>query len=124
MVETGTREQRRFRRYELRLPLEVVRAGSYRSGNSGETRNLSSGGVLFTAHSGMEVGEPIEYMITLHTGPGVNVLLHCRGKVVRLDQERKETEAPSNSSVAVAATLERYEFVRRSPHRTPILAHA
>jgi hypothetical protein len=52
----------------------------------------------------MRIGEAVEYMITLpstaergHT----KVRLHCLGKVVRCSPE-----------TGVAATLERYEFVR------------
>jgi hypothetical protein len=110
MTETLLREQRRFRRFELKLPVEVVRTGARRMSGPGETRNLSSGGVLFTLRSPMEVGEPIEYFITLPTGSGseADVRLLCRGKVVRLEQP-KRTPEPS----AVAATLERYEFIRR-----------
>ena len=69
----------------------------------GETRNVSSAGVLFRSGATLRIGEPVEYLITLPTtpSPGVNTRLRCVGKVVRF---AKETE--------VAATLERYEFVR------------
>jgi len=111
MSEILLREQRKFRRFELKLPVEVVRTGSRRMSGPGETLNLSSGGVLFTAGSKMEVGEPIEYFITLPTGSGseADVRLLCRGKVVRLVRRDAEPEP-----VAVAATLERYEFIRRA----------
>lgn len=97
-------EQRRTRRYDLALPLELVRAGSKRLCNTLETKNLSSGGVLFIEPSeNLEIGEPVEYYISLPVpalaGP---VRLRCVGKVVRRDHPRG----------AVAATLERYEFVR------------
>lgn len=70
----------------------------------GETRNVSSGGVLLTDPSEpMEVGQPIEYMISLPTGRDTGeVRLRCMGKVVRHDEDQN----------AVAVTLERYEFVR------------
>ncbi len=112
MSESPVHEQRKYRRYELKLPLEVVRTGSRRISRPGETRNLSSGGVLFTANSEVAVGEPIEYRITLNTSPGVDVRLHCKGKVVRLDAPAGVDGAPG-SALAVAATLERYEFVRQ-----------
>jgi hypothetical protein len=78
----------------------------------GETRNLSSGGVLFTADAKMEVGDPIEYLITLptetdHAGP---VRLRCMGKVLRLEPRGDET--PRDHAGTVAATVERYEFIR------------
>ena len=68
-----------------------------------ETANVSSGGVLFRTGLEMKVGWPLEFMLTLAPamGPREAVQLRCLGKVVR----RAETEA-------VAATIERYEFVR------------
>ena len=97
-------EQRRAQRFELKLPLELIRKGSQPLSEHGETRNLSSVGVLFAAASNLRIGEAVEYMITL---PSVTertdnkVRLHCLGKVVRFSPE-----------TGVAATLERYEFVR------------
>ncbi|WP_323745122.1 PilZ domain-containing protein [Paludibaculum fermentans] len=101
---TTVSEQRRSRRFELKLPLELVRAGSRRISHIGETRNVSSGGVLFNDPAEpIELGQPIEYMISLPTGKSMgDVRIRCMGKVVRRDGE----------SQALAATLERYEFVR------------
>jgi hypothetical protein len=111
MSETFLREQRKFRRFKLKLPVEVIRKGARRLSRPGETRNLSSGGVLFTVQSEMEVGEQIEYLITLPTGSGSDedVRLRCKGKVVRLERPNGDP-----ARVSVAATLERYEFIRQS----------
>ena len=51
----------------------------------------------------MEVGSPVEYTLTLAPamGPRKAVRLHCLGKVVR-----------HAAAETVAATIERYEFVR------------
>ena len=98
-------EQRKSKRFELKLPVELTRAGSRRISRFGETRNLSSGGVLFTDPvEPIDVGQPIEYLISLPTGGKTfgEVRLRCMGKVVRRDAEQQ----------ALAATLERYEFVR------------
>lgn len=96
-------EQRKAQRFELKLPLELIRKGSQKLSERGETRNLSSVGVLFEADSTLRIGEAVEYMITLPSSPdhGDKVRLHCLGKVVRCSPE-----------TGVAATLERYEFVR------------
>jgi PilZ domain len=97
-------EQRKSRRFDLRLPFELLRSGSRPLSERGETRNLSSVGVLFHSDASLRIGEPVEYMITLPSKPGpadAGVRIHCLGKVVRFT---KSTE--------VAATLERYEFVR------------
>ena len=96
-------EQRKNQRFELRLPFEIIRAGA-KIKTTGETKNVSSSGVLFTSAAPVEVGEPIEYMITFPKPPGshIEVRLRCVGKVLRGDQQTN-----------FAATLERYEFVRR-----------
>jgi PilZ domain len=95
-------EQRKNQRFELRLPFEIIR-GEARLKAAGETKNVSSSGVLFTSESPVEVGEPIEYLITFPKPPGSKseVRLRCVGKVLRNDIE-----------ATFAATLERYEFIR------------
>jgi hypothetical protein len=97
-------DHRKTRRFELRLPVELTRAGSRRLSHFGETCNVSSNGVLFTNVSEpVEIGTPVEYMISLPTGrTGGEVRLRCMGKVVRRD----------DAHGAMAATLERYEFIR------------
>ena len=102
-------EQRRTRRFKLQLPLSITRSGSVRVTVSGQTRNISSSGVLFTSEREPDLGGPIEYMIVLnHEGPQP-VTLRCMGKVLRAEP----MYANGNSaSFQVAATLERYEFLR------------
>jgi len=108
-------EQRRAKRFELELPLEIVRAGSERVSEVGTTRNISSGGVLFVSMKGLEIGGPVEYVVTLTSGSGGVVNLRCMGKVLRLEKKAPEDTA---EPVAVAISLERYEFMRSNgqPH--------
>ena len=96
-------EQRKARRFDLKLPFELVRSGSAPLSQHTETKNLSSAGVLFQCEAELHIGEPVEYVITLPTSPdaGELVRLHCIGKVVRFARKAE-----------IAATLERYEFVR------------
>jgi hypothetical protein len=97
-------EQRKHQRFNLRLPFQIVGSGkSVKS--TGETQNVSSAGVLFTAKAPVAIGEPIEYVITFPKAPGARseVRLRCVGKVVREDTD-----------LGFAATLERYEFQRLS----------
>jgi hypothetical protein len=98
-------EQRKNQRFDLRLPFEIV-AGGAKTKSKGETRNVSSCGVLFMSKTPVEIGASIEYMITLPKAPGTrsDVRLRCIGKVVRSEQQSR-----------FAATLERYEFVRQRP---------
>lgn len=104
-------EQRKTKRFELKLPLEVVRRSFQPVSSPGTTKNLSAGGVLFAASIDVEIGDPIEYIITFptHSINGGSVNLRCLGKVVRI--EACESSGASGETV-VAATLERYEFVR------------
>ena len=95
-------EQRKNQRFELKLPIELIRSGAGAK-PAGETRNVSSAGVLFTSAVPVEVGEAIEYYITFPKASGSRseVKLRCVGKVLRNDPE-----------ATFAATLERYEFLR------------
>lgn len=104
-------EQRRTRRFQLELPLSIIRAGTERVTMAGLTRNISSCGVLFTAGNEPDLGGPIEYIITLnHEGPQP-VNLRCVGKVLRAERTHFAAEA-GLKAYQIAATLERYEFVR------------
>ena len=109
-------EQRRAKRFELELPLEIVRAGSEKVSETGTTRNISSGGVLFITARELEVGGPVEYVVTLTSGNGGIVNLRCMGKVLRLQKTAAEDAA--DPAVGVAISLERYEFLRSNgqPH--------
>jgi hypothetical protein len=97
-------EKRKNQRFDLRLPLQVVGSGASKK-TKGETKNMSSSGVLFTSAEPVPVGEPIEYVITFPKAPGTRseVRLRCVGTVLREDADS-----------TFATTLERYEFVRHS----------
>jgi hypothetical protein len=99
-------EQRRTRRFTLQLPLAITRSGAERITVSGLTKNISSSGVLFTSAREPDLGGPIEYIITLNAQSPQLVNIRCVGKVVRAER------GPVGSAFQVAATLERYEFVR------------
>lgn len=107
-------EQRKNQRFELKLPIELVRAGGDTVPQIGETRNLSSGGVLFTSNGKLQKGDPIEYLVTLPTGGDDSGLrLRCMGKVVRVDEREALEAGTSRFPFSIAATLERHEFLRR-----------
>jgi hypothetical protein len=96
------RERRKSQRFELTLPLELIRNGSKRVSVMCETKNLSSLGVLFQTSRGVKLGPQVEYLITLpirHQADAVR--LHCVGRIIR---RANDTE--------FAATLERHEFIR------------
>ena len=103
-------EQRRTKRFEMELPVEIIRTGSDQVSETGTTRNISSGGILFVGEKAIEIDSPVEYVVTLASGNNGTVNLRCMGKVLRL--EEFATEEPEAPSVVVAVSLERYEFQR------------
>lgn len=107
-------DQRKSKRFEMRLPLQILRHGAEAIDSPGETMNVSSGGILFKSAVELEVGAPIEYVITLERGENGDapVQIHCVGKVVRRHRSPGDLAEVPRSGVAMAATLERYEFVR------------
>jgi len=94
----------------MELPLAITRAGTERAVHPGVTKNISSSGVLFTAGAQPDLGGPIEYIITLNFEGTQSVNLRCVGKVLR--SERALGTSDARRSFQIAATLERYEFVR------------
>ena len=73
----------------------------------GQTRNISSSGVLFFTDGEPDPGRPIEYVITLNHDATQSVNIRCMGKVLRSHPEPGE-----RPGYQIAATLERYEFIR------------
>ena len=104
-------EQRRTRRFQLNLPLSITRSGPDRVALAGCTKNISSSGVLFTTEREPDLGGPIEYIITLNHEGAPSVNLRCMGKVLRAVRVPSETDQ-QRLAFQIAATLERYEFVR------------
>jgi hypothetical protein len=103
-------EQRRTRRFKLQLPLAITRAGAERITLAGLTSNISSNGVLFTTEREPDLGGPIEYVITLNSDDSQPVNLRCIGKILRAERASGGADVPK--AYQIAATLERYEFVR------------
>jgi len=116
-------EQRRSRRFEIRLPVKIVRRGLPPFSGSGETRNMCSRGVLLVCDAAVEIGQSVEYVITLAAGLRAPwpVNLRCLGKVLRFESGCPEAEDP-NRPFRVAASIERYEFVRVEPEAGPVMA--
>ena len=73
------------------------------------TSNISSSGILFTSDAEPDIGGSIEYVVTLNSGRGGPVSIRCIGKVVRAEKMAMPLDT---DRYQVAATLDRYEFVR------------
>ncbi len=80
-------EQRRAPRFDIRLPLRLLRVGTQflTRALETETKNLSSLGVLFRNDAQIRVGEPIEYIITMpgKQGESPGTSMRCLVKVFR-----------------------------------------
>jgi hypothetical protein len=105
------------RRYTDRFPLENALRYKLQEGNqagTGQTLNMSSGGILFTAESRLPVGEQIEVSVEwpaqLNARCGLKLV--ALGKVVR-----------STTDVA-AVRIEKYDFRTRATAKAPAVVTA
>lgn len=106
-------EQRKTQRFALKLPIELLKTGADDLPRIGELRNLSSGGVLFTADAALQRGQAIEYLVTLPSqGQQHELRLRCIGKVVRVDERPTPDSNAEGFPYTIAVTLERHEFLR------------
>ena len=104
-------EARTGKRFPLELPIKIHKAqeGDQHSGTTG---NLSAAGVYIRADAALEVGANVEFEIALPpevTGAKENVIVQCRGRVVRTDEP-----APGSNTEArgVACVIDSYDFIR------------
>ena len=105
-------EKRRAKRFPMRLPV-AVKADQHKTDRQVvETRDVSSSGVYFDFSGPLEVGSAVEFLLTLPEPitKGSPVRIRCIGKVVRIDK----APAGNPGHLGVAATIERYEFVREA----------
>ena len=108
-------EARTGKRFPLQLPIKIHKEDTAGDARSGMTGNLSAAGVYIRADAALEVGSPVEFEITLPpevTGAKDNVVIQCRGRVVRTDEPNASAE--SGDSRGVACVIDSYEFVRNS----------
>ena len=105
-------EKRRAKRFPMRLPVAVKAEQQKLQEQEVETRDVSSSGVYFEFAAPLEVGSSLEFLLTLPEPitKGNPVRIRCVGKVVRVDRD----SSIEKEHAGVAATIERYEFVRES----------
>ena len=105
-------EKRRAKRFPMRLPVAVKADQQKLDRLMVETRDVSSSGVYFEFGGPLDVGTSLEFLLTLPEPitKGSPVRIRCIGKVVRVDKDPQAAKG----HVGVAATIERYEFVRES----------
>ena len=97
-------EARTGKRFPLELPIKIhgVDQGSV-------TGNMSAAGVYIRGNAALDVGSSVEFEIALPpelTGGNENVIVQCRGRVVRKD-------GGGNEAQGVACVIDTYDFVRQ-----------
>ena len=107
-------DARTGKRFPLELPIKIHKEAE--SGeHSGVTGNLSAAGVYIRADASLEIGSNVEFEITLPpevTGAKENVVVQCRGRVVRTDEPASGSKPAEGRGVA--CVIDSYEFVRNS----------
>ncbi len=107
-------EARTGKRFPLELPIKIHKQDTAGESN-GVTGNLSAAGVYIRADAALDVGSPVEFEIALPpemTGAKENVVIQCRGRVVRTDEPASGSQSPD--ARGVACVIDSYEFVRNS----------
>jgi hypothetical protein len=89
IMQNTVSDRRLTARYTVRVPITVMQVGT------GSTLDMSASGIGFLIDGLIEPGLPIEFELAL---AGTEVLLHCDGRVVRV-----EKRGPTNFT---AATIE------------------
>jgi hypothetical protein len=92
-------------RFPLKLPVSFHATNGQ---HAGETRNISANGVLFQIDSDMPLGSAVEFTIAMPAevlGSPADVMVNCRGRVVRCFEE--------NNHRWVGVVIDEYGFERR-----------
>ena len=93
-------------RFPLSLPVELSEDKHHEE--PAVTRNVSANGVLLELSGPLDVGEELDFHLRMPgsvLGTPQDVLVHCRGRVVRC--------SISQSHYQAAATIDEYHFVEQ-----------
>ena len=108
-IPSSFNEGRKSLRFNLALPVTIVRIGGRAVDLPGRTRNLSSRGAYLAVDADIAPDSPIEFVVALDASREVQ--LRCQGRVTRI--EILET----SGHIGVAAAVLRSRFIRES--KTP-----
>ena len=99
-------ERREARRFNMNLPMRVLSREAKGQELVAHTRDLSYRGLYFLAEADFEVGNEIEFVITLpqQVTQSGDVHIRCQGEIVRV-------ESTESGRVGIAAKIARYEFI-------------
>lgn len=104
-------EKRSMKRFSLDLPISVKYLDNNRSEVAGRTRDVSSRGIYMFVAAPMAQGAAIEFVMTLPSEITLTepVRVHCRGRILRVEQTAQEDGVAVAQGVAVA--IDKYDFV-------------
>jgi PilZ domain len=99
-------ERREARRFTMSLPMRVLPREAKGHELEAQTRDVSYRGLYFLTAANFEIGNEIEFVITLpqQVTQSGDVNIRCLGEVVRI-------EPTENGKVGIAAKIARYEFM-------------
>ena len=99
-------DRREARRFTMSLPMRVLARDAHSAELKAQTRDVSYRGLYFLSEARFEVGNEIEFVLTLpqHISRNGEVDIRCHGQVIRV-------ETASNGNRGIAAKIERYEFM-------------
>lgn len=99
-------ERREARRFNMNLPLRVLPREAKGRELNAQTRDLSYQGLYFLAEADFQVGNDIDFVITLpqQVTQSGDVNIRCQGTIVRV-------ETMENGRTGIAAKIARYEFI-------------
>jgi hypothetical protein len=109
-------EARTGKRFPLELPIKIHKADEGVQA-SGVTGDLSAAGVYIRVDAALEVGSNVEFEIVLPpevTGAKENVLVQCKGRVVRTDEPATGGDSANPEARGVACVIDSYDFVRHT----------
>jgi len=106
LVMSDGSERREARRFNMSLPLRVLPGEDKGRELSAHTRDLSYRGLYFLVEADFEVGNEIDFVITLpqQVTQSGDVNIRCHGRIVRV-------EVTENGRTGIAAQIARYEFM-------------
>jgi len=99
-------DRREARRFTMSLPMRIFPREAQSRELLGHTRDVSYRGLFFLVEGQFEVGNEIEFVLTLpqRISESGDVDIRCRGQIVRV-------ESSPNGFLGIAAKIERYEFM-------------
>jgi hypothetical protein len=102
-------DRRVAHRYEMSSPILVCQSVNPPEFYTAHLRDISTSGVYFLVDGSFTPGSNVELTLSLplEITCGAQILIRASGKIVRVDDRRRGTEA-----IGVAAAIQRFDIIR------------